>query len=44
MTSKTQIHEKPLLPKITNSTRAVNALNTSTNSGDGDDEYEQDFE
>lgn len=45
MTSKTILQEKvPLLPKITTSTRGGNNLNNSTNSGDGDDEYEQDFE
>lgn len=37
--------EKPLLPKITQSTRNGGANhNNSSNSGDGDDEYEQDFE
>eukprot|EP00347_Sterkiella_histriomuscorum_P013274 403365346 len=51
LSSKTQIVDKPIMPKIiTQSTRgAANAvnnsnLNNSTNSGDGDDEYEQDFE
>lgn len=38
--------EKSSIPKITSSTRNNNTsmLNKSTNSGDGDDEYEQDFE
>lgn len=46
MTSKTMIKDtqSTLLPKITTSTRGGNNLNNSTNSGDGDDEYEQDFE
>lgn len=45
MTTKTQISDKPILPKITQSTRGGgNNHNNSTNSGDGDDEYEQDFE
>lgn len=44
--SKTQIVEKGgNLPKIGSSTRGGgNNHNKSTNSGDGDDEYEQDFE
>ena len=39
--------DKPSLPKITQSTRGAannSNINNSTNSGDGDDEYEQDFE
>ncbi|CDW78008.1 protein kinase domain containing protein [Stylonychia lemnae] len=45
MSSKTQMVEKPHLPKITQSTRnGGNNHNNSSNSGDGDDEYEQDFE
>ena len=39
--SKTQILENKSLPKITASTRNnASMLNNSTNSGDGDDEYE----
>jgi len=42
----TDLNPSSTLPKITSSSRNNNnsILNKSMNSGDGDDEYEQDFE
>lgn len=45
LSSKTQIVDKPILPRITQSTRGAGGannsnINNSTHSGDGDDEYE----